>query len=693
MPLNKEVTEKETRDLPELLDQYKLDISNDADITEEQREQANEDMVFIHRPGGMWEGFFENTLNPAVERIKMQFDLTSEYRDRFIGNWEQNRAAVEFKSDDAATTDEDTDLMNGIHRTDYQDFSGELSIDNAVQEVADCGIGAFKIATKFEDDEDPENDFQRIEFRPIPNAYNSVFWDSNAKWINKRDAMHCTELTEFDRESFLRAYPGKDPVSAYVPRRYLEPGLRINRRADEIYIATRYSIIREKVTVHIYNNLQTDEVNVFSDEEHKLIEDELKTDEFRVFVRKRRIIKQSVERSVFSGTEFLDEPERIAGRWIPIIPMYGFRGYVDGVEWYRGLVRPLKDANRAFNMQISQIMEHAAAGNQNKPIFDPDQVEGEVGKTWANLVNAPYALANALRHEDGTIAVPGPLGYTQSAQLDANTAALMQVIPEFIRSTTGGAPQDTLDPNASGKAIQAMIKRENLKTLPMLKNIVKSIVWGGDVYASIAEEVYSSRRIVTITGNDGSESKKQLFEQVMDEDTGKLVEANNIKGKKFKVFADIGPAHESQKEATVEENKAMIEAIAKVSGGEIYLNALIASMIENSSGTNLGPLKKIARTQNIIAGITKPENEEEEQILAQARAPKEDPNAALLAAAATQQEAEARNLDAKSLDNTASAEKKAAETRKIIIETETGQIKTLFDIRKDIFDRTNALPI
>lgn len=693
MPENKEVTEETTDDLDALLDQYKLDIAVDADLTEEQREQANEDMVFIHRPGGMWEGFFDQTENAAVDRIKMQFDLTSEYRDRFIGNWEQNKASVEFKSDDTATTDEDAELMTGIHRTDYRDFSGELSVDNGVQEVADCGYGAFKIATKFEDDEDPENERQRIEFRPIHNAYNSVYWDSNSRWINKRDAMRCTELTQFTRKAFERVYPGKEAVSAYVPQRYLDEGLRINRRSDEIYIATRYSIIREKVTVHIYNNLQNDKVEIYSDEDHKLIEDELKADEFRKFVRKRKVIKQSVERSVFSGEEFLDEPERIAGKWIPIIPMYGYRGYVNGVEWYRGLVRPLKDANRAFNMQVSQIMEHAASGNQNKPIFDPDQVEGAVGETWADLVNAPYALANVLRNEDGTIAVAGPLGYTQSAQLDANTAALMQIIPEFIRATTGGAPQDTMNPDVSGKAIQAMIKRENLKTLPMLKNIIKSIVWGGEVYASIAEEVYDTQRIVTVTGADGIESKTQLLEQVLDEETGKLIEANTINGKKFKVYADAAPAYESQKEATVEENKAMIDTIAKIPGGEIYLPALLASMVENSSGTNLAPLKKIARNQNILNGITKPETEEEEQMLAQAQAPREDPNAKLLDAAANQQNAEARNMDSDSIDNIASAEKKAAETRKIISETENSRAMTLLDIRKNIFERVNVLPI
>ena len=110
----------------------------------------------------------------------------------------------------------------------------------------------------------------------------------------------------------------------------------------------------------VYNNLQSDKVEVYNKEEHELVKDELAKDEFRQFVRERRILAQHVEVTVFSGADVLEETKRIAGKWIPIIPMYGYHAYVDGQEWWRGLVRKLMDAARLFNMQVSQLAENSA---------------------------------------------------------------------------------------------------------------------------------------------------------------------------------------------------------------------------------------------------------------------------------------------------------------------------------------------
>ena len=178
-------TEKIKESSIEMLDRYKQDIQKDADVVLEQRDKANEDMRFVNVVGGMWEGFLEDQFN---DRTKLEFDIISNYIQRYIGQWNQSRVGVEYKANDRETSDEDADLINGIYRADFREFSGKMSIDNAVDEQATCGYGAFKLATKFVDEEDPENDHQRIEWRPVHNAYNSIYWDKAAKRIDKRDA-------------------------------------------------------------------------------------------------------------------------------------------------------------------------------------------------------------------------------------------------------------------------------------------------------------------------------------------------------------------------------------------------------------------------------------------------------------------------------------------------------------------------
>jgi len=187
MPITLDMpTVKRSSNSEENLDLFKLDISNDADLTWEQRDQANEDMRFVNVPGGQWEGFLEDQFN---DRTKLEFDLVSNFLQRFLGEWDLNRIGVEFKPDDSKgkTSDEDAELLNGIFRADFRQFSGKMSIDNAVNEAATCGYGCFKLGTKFEDEMDGENDLQRIEWRPLNNAFNTVFWDRAARRIDKRD--------------------------------------------------------------------------------------------------------------------------------------------------------------------------------------------------------------------------------------------------------------------------------------------------------------------------------------------------------------------------------------------------------------------------------------------------------------------------------------------------------------------------
>ena len=145
----------------------------------------------------------------------------------------------------------------------------------------------------------------------------------------------------------------------------------------------------------------------------------------------------------------------------------------------------------------------------------------------------------------------------------------------------------------------------------------------------------------------------------------------------------------------------MIEAFSKIPGGEKYVSALMSVVIENMAGTELGPLKKINRMDMVLNGLVKPETKEEEEALSNAMGQsQENPQSELIDALtrqanaeATKFESEARNQDSDSIDNIASAEKKAAETRKIISETMDNRLKTLKEIREQTFNRARALPI
>ena len=303
MPEELMVTEEPEQDFDDdnsdqALADFKLDISNDADHTQEQRELANEDAYFVNVAGGMWDGWQESLF---ANRCKPEFDLITDYINRFIGEWNLNRVGVEYKPDDDKTSDDDAELLNGIYRADFRQFSGKMALDNAVDDAAGPGYGALKLGTIFEDEEDPDNELQRIDFRPIEEAYNRVFWDRGAKRIDKLDARRCTTLEPFTRKAFEKAYPGKSPVSAYTPWTGDLTGWSLSGTQDVIYIATRYQVVKEEETIFKYFNLLTEEEEVYTEEDHKLIEDAIKKDPNRELRLKKKLIKRKVMKSVFSG--------------------------------------------------------------------------------------------------------------------------------------------------------------------------------------------------------------------------------------------------------------------------------------------------------------------------------------------------------------------------------------------------------
>lgn len=686
----------------EKLEEFKQDIVDDANVVQDQQEDANEDMRFVNVTGASWEDYFglSNT-NNSDKRIKLEFNIAVNYLRRNLGKWNQNRVGLEYKSDDLATTDDDAELLNGIYRADYRQNSGKIAVDNAVNESSTCGIGAYQIATFFEDDEDPENDNQRVEFRPIYNAYNTVYWDSASKRIDKKDADRVTKLLIFTDKSYEKRWPDAAKASAFTPQTRFFTGF--DRFAPNlIYIGVRYEIVKEKELFFIYDNLQTGKQEIYSEKDHELIKDELRKDEFKTFKRERKKIIRHVDKTIFSGQEILEQTKRIVGKWLPIIPMYGYRAFVDGSERYQGLIRNLKDAARLFNMQVSKLAENSASSGSDTPFFYPEQVEGHENNL-ADMVNKPYQLINPVIDKDGNIVTSGgPITYLKSAQLDASTATLMQVVPDFVRDYTGMHPQETTNPNASGKAIREARKIEDLNTQVISDNRATSIEWGGVVYQSVASEIYSTKRIVNTIGADGVDGQEMLLKTVLDEDTGKLVESNNLSGKKFRVYSDVGPQYSTLKEETVENFKGMLELLRDIPQGAEYINPIISTILINTDGPGVGPLKDLVRRNMILQGQVDPETEEEKQMLAQVQenANQPDPQEQLIEAAAKQAEGEARERESKVLVNAADANKKQAETQKILSDINVTQqtaddsrIKTLADIRNQVFQNAQIGPL
>ena len=712
------ISERDDDDIESLLAEFKLDLNRDGDVTRIQREQASEDMRYVYVVGGSWEGFFDDE---TADRVRLEFPLITNFVTRLLGEWNKNRMGVDFKpGDNPKTTDKDAKLMNGIFRRDFNSFGrGKKALDNAILEAITSGYGALKLAEAFVDKSDPENELLDIEIRSIFNAYNTVIWDNASQEMDKSDARHVNVLTRCTLDSFKEKFPDEIPSSAYDPEDFHRGNAsnnRFNRSEDGIYIATRYHVIKLKEKVFVYFNSVKEEKEFYSEKDHEKLKTELRKSPHLKFIRERIIEKQGVEKSIFSGDAIFMEPKLITGMRIPIVPIYAHRGYVDGEEWYRGVVRPLKDSGRVFNSLMSQLMETASSSNSDIPIMTPEQMENELSAAqWANPSAQAYLLLDPVTDSDGKIISAGPTGYLKARQIDPSSGMLLQLIPAILDKLMGGAPQETFDANTSGKAIAAIKKVQDLATQPIMENFATAIQWMGVIYYSKAVETYTTNRMMRIVGQDGTETSVELMKNIFDTKTGEVIQTNNIKDQDFRVYSDVGPQYETLREQEVEEDKAMLAAMQNIPGSEQFAMVTLSNMFINATGPGSEAKRKIGRRNLILMGVMEPETDEEIQMVQQAQQ-QQQPNSQeeFLKASAKQAEgeaikfvSEAKNLDSKSLDNLASAELKKTQAVKNIVELSLDKAKTESDIRvneakiekeradidKEILEQIESLPI
>ncbi|MCZ6898283.1 MAG: hypothetical protein O7D95_06225 [Betaproteobacteria bacterium] len=67
-----------SKDNSKQLEEFKQDVADDYEVTRHQREDANKDIRFIGVTGGMWEDYLTTTHGDDDDRVRMEFDITSD---------------------------------------------------------------------------------------------------------------------------------------------------------------------------------------------------------------------------------------------------------------------------------------------------------------------------------------------------------------------------------------------------------------------------------------------------------------------------------------------------------------------------------------------------------------------------------------------------------------------------------------
>jgi hypothetical protein len=385
-----------------------------------------------------------------------------------------------------------------------------------------------------------------------------------------------------------------------------------------------------------------------------------------------------------SGGKVLEDLGYIAGKCIPIIPVYGKRWVVDNVERCMGHVRLAKDAQRLKNMQLSKLAEVSALGSVEKPILLPEQVAGHQ-MMWAedNLKDYPYLLVNPITGPNGETQAAGPVAYTRSPQIPQALAGLLQATEADMNDILGGQGEaDKMVSGMSGKAVELIQERVDKQAFIYMSNFAKAMQRCGEVWLSMAQEVYTEekRRMKTLT-EELEIGSVELMTPTLSE-VGEVVYENDLSDAKMDVFVDVGPSSDSKRASTVRALTGMM-AITK---DPQTMQVLSALSLMNMEGEGMSDVRKFFRNQLVQMGAVEPTEEEREQMMMaqQMAGQQQDPNAIFLAAAAEEAQAKAQKARADVIETIADAEYKQAKTIETYSKVDNDDERLRLDTAKNI---------
>lgn len=338
------------------------------------------------------------------------------------------------------------------------------------------------------------------------------------------------------------------------------------------------------------------------------------------------------------------------------------------------------DPQRLYNLQVSMLADSAAQDPGQTPIVDIEQIRG-LEKHWEarNKRRPAFLPLKPVRDKAGNVIAPANVsGYTQAPALNQALAALLQQTSSDIQEVTGGSmAMQQMPSNVAQETVNNLMNRADMSSFIYLDNMAKSLKRAGEVWLSMAREIYGSDREVRIVNEDGTDDIALMNAAIKDQQTGQMVALNDLSTGRYDVTVDVGPSYTARRDATVAALTSVLNTMVPQDPEAGIIRGLI---MDNMDGEGLDDYKEYNRNKLLTAGVVKPRNAKEQQIVQQAQMAaqnKPDPNMVLAQAQMVAAQAEAQ----KAQNETAQVQIKAFSAQQDAQLSQAQVVKTLVDAK------------
>ena len=592
------------------------------------RLRAADDMVFYYVT--QWD---DQILESVEQTYRGEFNILKKAGRQITSDLAENPVQIDFEPKDE-TRDDAAELLDGMYRSDDNNNQTIEAYEVGKQEAIVCGVGAWKLYTEYVTLKG-NNRNQVIRRKPFYEANNCVFWDPNAKLMDKSDADYVSVLTFYSEDGYIKLVKdltGKE-IETIDANSFKEPEQSyvfpwIEGEGKKIYITEFYHRKKVKAKILTMADPFGEELEL-KESDLKDVMDDMIDDGFEI-VAEKEIEEWEVTQYIASGNEILSE-NVIAGNHIPVVPTYGERAYIEGEEHYEGVTRLAKDPQRLRNFAMSYIAEIVSRSPRPKPIYFQEQIAGFEDFYSENGMddNYPYRLMNRLSANGDQLPL-GPIGMTPEQPLPNALLPMIQLTKEAVEDVANpGIAQDVADVDMSGKAIHALQTRIDMQSMHFQTHYKHAKRRDAEIYASMARQIYDVPRKVMITLPDGTRKQEEVMSVITDKETGRRVTINDLSSSEFEVFSKIGPSYSSQKEQTIEKLTLIMQSMEP---GDPMRRAVELKIFTMMDGVEFDDIREYANNELVLTGVKKPETPEEEQVVAEAQKKGQEPSAEMVLA-------------------------------------------------------------